>query len=139
MEGKRIVNLKKLIGQLDPEKFNSSFSSQDECLEILAHAKWASGFVCRHCGNERFCLGRTPFSRRCTRCKRDESATSHTIFHHCRMDLPKAFEIAYMVCRSPAVPASEISEVLETRHMTCLNFKKRILECLQSDGRLIAE
>jgi len=139
MEGQRIVNLKELIGHLDPERFNNTFSSQEDCLEILAHAKWADGFICRHCGNDRYCSGRTPFSRRCTRCKRDESATAHTIFHHCRMDLPRAFEIAYMVCGSPAMPASEISQVLETRHMTCLNFKKRILQCLQSDGRLITE
>ncbi len=128
-----------LIGELDTAKFKATYATQDECLKILAHAKWADGFVCRHCGNEKYCAGRTPYARRCTRCKRDESATAHTIFHHCRLDLPKAFEIAYMVCGSPAMPASEISQVLETRHMTCLNFKKRILQCLQSDGNIITE
>jgi hypothetical protein len=137
MEGNSVVNLKDLVGLIEPDRFRLTFSSQDECLEILAKAKWNDGFVCRHCGNDRFCQGRAPFSRRCTRCKKEESATAHTIFHHCRMDLPKAFEIAYLVCGSPAIPASEISKVLETRHMTCLNFKKRILQCLQSDGRLI--
>jgi hypothetical protein len=55
------------------------------------------------------------------------------------MELPRAFEIAYMVCGSPVIPASEISKVLETRHMTCLNFKKRILQCLQSEGKLVTE
>ena len=139
MEGQRVVNLKELIGQMEPGRFRETFSSQEECLEILAHAKWADGFKCRYCGNERYCAGRTSFSRRCTRCKKEESATAHTIFHHCRMDLPRAFEIAYMVCGSPAMPASEISQVLETRHMTCLNFNKRILQCLQSDGRLVSE
>ena len=139
MEGQRVVNLKELFTQLAPDRFRVSFDSQDKCLEILADAKWADGFVCRECGNTNYCHGRTPLSRRCTRCKRDESATSHTVFHHCRMELPKAFEIAYMVCGSPSVPASEISLMLETRHMTCLNFKKRILQCLQSDGKLVVE
>ena len=139
MEIQRIVNLMELIGQLNTDSFSEKFSTQDECLKILSHAKWADGFICRHCGNDRYCQGRALYSRRCTRCKKDESATAHTIFHHCRMDLPKAFEIAYMVCGSPAIPASEISQVLATRHMTCLNFKKRILHCLQSDGRLIPE
>jgi hypothetical protein len=37
------------------------------------------------------------------------------------------------------MPASEISKVMETRHMTCLQFKKRILQCLESDGNLIRE
>ena len=137
MKDQRIVNLKELIGQLDADRFRKTFSSQEECLEVLSNAKWADGFVCRNCGNENYCQGKTSFSRRCTRCKKEESATAHTIFHHCRMELPRAFEIAHMVCGSPAMPASEISQVLDTRHMTCLNFKKRILQCLQSDGNLV--
>jgi hypothetical protein len=133
----RIVNLKGLIGQLDMERFKKSFSTQDECLQMLADAKWADGFVCRNCGNHKYCNGRTSFSRRCTRCKKDESATANTIFHHCRLELPLAFEIAYMVCGKPGIAASEISAILETRHMTCLNFKKRILNCLNSDGNIV--
>lgn len=139
MDSKRVVNLKELIGQLDPSRFKNKFGSTEECLEVLAQAKWSDGFVCRSCGNERYCHGRTPFSRRCTRCKKEESASAHTIFHHCRIDLPRAFEIAYMVCGSPSLSASDISKVLEIRHMTCLNFKKHILHCLQSDGNLITK
>lgn len=139
MNVERVVSLKELIGQLDTDRFKESFSTQEECLKILANAKWADGFKCRNCGNENYCQGRTPFSRRCTRCKREESATAHTIFHHCRIDLPAAFEIAYMVCGTPAMPASSISHVLDKRHMTCLNFKKRILQCLQDDGRLLTD
>jgi len=137
MKDQRIVNLKELIGQLDADQFRKTFSSQHECLEVLSNAKWAEGFVCRSCGNENYCQGKTSFSRRCTRCKKEESATAHTIFHHCRMELPRAFEIAYMVCGSPEMPASEISQYMDTRHMTCLNFKKRILQCLQSEGQLV--
>ena len=139
MEGQRVVKLKELFGQLDPDRFRDTFRTKDKCLELLAGSKWAEGYICRNCGNDRYCQGRTPFSRRCTRCKKDESAPAHTIFHHCRIELPRAFEIAYMVCVSPSLPASQISILLETRHMTCLKFKKQILQCLQSGGRLIDE
>jgi hypothetical protein len=135
----RVVNLKELIGEFEISRFREKFNSQEECLELLAKAKWSDGFVCRSCGNEKYCKGKTVFSRRCTRCKKEESATANTIFHHCKIDLPRAFEIVYMVCGTPGMPASEISQVLETRHMTCLNFKKRILQCLQTDGNLIRE
>ena len=137
MDAKRIVSLKELIGQLDIAQYKSAFKSREECLEILARAKWADGYECRNCGSMNYCQGRTPFSRRCTRCKKEESAMAHTIFHHCRIELPRAFELAFMVCGSPSIPASELSQLLETRHMTCLNFKKRILQCLQEDGRLV--
>jgi hypothetical protein len=136
MENK-VSDLKNLIGHLDVERFKQTFNTQEECLEMLANAKWEKGFVCRNCGNDRYCAGRTLFSRRCTRCKKDESATAHTIFHHCRMELPLAFEIAYMVCGTPKIAASEISHILETRHMTCLNFKKRIIKCLKSGGKIL--
>jgi hypothetical protein len=139
MKEQRVFNLKELIGQLDINSFRETFSSQEECLKVLANAKWTDGYVCRHCGNVRYCQGRTAFSRRCTRCKKEESATAHTIFHHCRMELPRAFEIAYIVCGTPAKPASEISQLLATRHMTCLNFKKRILLCMNSEGNLLNE
>ena len=137
MESESVVNLKEFIGQLSSDEFSLAFNTQHECLEKLAKAKWAAGFECRYCGNTRYCKGRIDFSRRCTRCKKDESATAHTLFHHCRMELPRAFQIIYMVCGTPDIPASDISQLLETRHMTCLNFKKRILKCLQTEGRLI--
>lgn len=136
---KHSADLKLLVGQLDPERFKAKFNSELECLATIAAVKWAEGFTCRHCGNENYCSGRTPFSRRCTKCKRDESATANTIFHHCRLDLTKAFEIAYMVCNSPQMPASEISQLLYTRHMTCLNFKKRILSCISGDGNILGK
>ena len=139
MSGPRIINLKEIVGELEFDQFKDKFNSHEECLAILAEAKWKSGFVCRLCGNERYCQGRTLHSRRCTRCKRDESATAHTVFHHCRMDLPKAFEIAYLVCGKPSMPASEISIVMDTRHMTCLNFKKRILHCLHTEVSFISD
>lgn len=139
MKEVRVVNLKELIGELGISRFREKYNSQEECLELLAKAKWSDGYVCRSCGNEKYCQGKTAFSRRCTRCKKEESATANTIFHHCRIELPRAFEIAYMVCGTPGIPASEISQVLETRHMTCLNFKKRILQCLQTDGNLFRE
>ena len=39
-----------------------------------------------------------PSSRRCTRCKTEESATAHTIFHNLKFPVNKAFYIAYNVC-----------------------------------------
>lgn len=133
MDDYRSIKLTELVGTLDKDKFRDTINSQEKCLELLANAKWAAGFVCRSCGNEKYCQGKSAFSRRCTRCKKEESATTNTIFEHCRIALPIAFEIAYMVCSNPAMPASEISALLEQRHMTCLNFKKRILNCLQSE------
>ena len=78
------MELIQLFGQIDRPKFKSSFAEEGNCLEFLASEKWKDGFVCRHCGHTNYCKGKKPYSRRCTRCKREESPTAHTIFHHCR-------------------------------------------------------
>lgn len=124
------TNLQGLFRTLDVRQFAEAFPDEEHCLQILAEIKWKDGFACRYCGNTRYGKGKTPYARRCTRCKREESATSHTIFHHCRMELPKAFEIAWCVCGKPGISASALSEMLETRHMTCLRFRNRILNCI---------
>lgn len=121
----------KNIGILE---FEEHFDTEEKCLEYLADEKWKSGFVCRKCGHTNFCKGKKPHSRRCTRCKTEESATAHTIFHKCKFPLTEAFKITYLVCHNPDISTSKISEKLDLRQMTCWKFKKKIMECIDSRG-----
>jgi len=123
-----------LLHHFKPLEFESAFSSDEKCLKFLAEQKWKDGYTCRKCGHTNYCKGKTPFSRRCTRCKSDESATAHTIFHRCKIPLTDAFEIAYTVCKSPDVSSYELSRKLEKRQMTCWKFKKKITECIEKQG-----
>jgi len=111
------------------ELFKARFCTEDDCYALLADLKWKNGFRCRHCGHTNFCRGKSPHSRRCTKCKREESATAHTIFHHCRIPLKTAFEIAFQVCNNPEISTYKLSDSFEHRQMTCWKFKKRVLEC----------
>ncbi|MDY0078394.1 MAG: transposase [Bacteroidales bacterium] len=110
---------------------NENLSTESRILEALAGYKWRDGYVCRKCGHDRFCNGKKPFSRRCTKCKSEESATSHTIFHRCKIPLTEAVRLAEMVCKQPDVSSYEISRVFDKRQMTCWKFKTRITECLE--------
>jgi len=129
MEQYNELSLKKLFEGFDETEITSTYSTEADCLKHISELKWQNGFTCRSCGNTNYCQGAKPYSRRCTRCKKTESATAHTIFHACKIELPKAFHIAYSVCYQPSIAGSYLSELFETRHMTCLKFKKRILEC----------
>jgi hypothetical protein len=117
-------------------EFEDQFATDEQCLEFLAGQKWKDGYVCRKCGHTNYCAGKTPFSRRCTRCKHDESATAHTIFHRCKINLSEAFKIAYLVCKSPQISTYDISRKLDKRQMTCWKFKKKITECIEKKGDL---
>ncbi len=126
-----------LINQLDLSQFNDKFTDQDSCLQYLAELKWSDGYICRKCGHTNYCSGKTNFSRRCTRCKSEESATAHTIFHRCKIDLVDAFEIAFSVCKEPGISTYDLAKKLDRRQMTCWKFKKKIIECIEKEGALI--
>ncbi len=122
-----------LISKLDLKGFNARFSKDIDCLEFLANSKWEDGYICKKCGNKNFCHGKTPFSRRCTKCKHEESASAHTMFHGCKIPLRKAFEIAYLVCQEPDISTYALSQKLGKRQMTCWKFKKKVLACIQNE------
>jgi hypothetical protein len=117
------------IFKTDPGAYEleEMFRDDEKCLKFLAEAKWKEGFVCRKCGNTNYCRGKTPHSRRCTKCKTEESAAAGTIFHNCKFPLHKAFFIAWNVCRgSEEVSTYEFARKLSLRQMTCWNFKTKI-------------
>lgn len=119
-------------GELSNDQLEELFRSDEKCYEFLADAKWNSGFICRKCGNMNYCPGKTPYSRRCTKCKTEESAAAGTIFHNCKFPIHKAFYIAYHVCKGKEdVSTYEYARRLSLRQMTCWNFKTRIQQALQ--------
>lgn len=110
------------------DAFRSRYKSEEDCLKAIAEGKWQDGYVCKKCGHTHYCDGKTPFSRRCTKCKTDESATANTLFHHCRINIVDAFEMAYRICCAPEVSTYELSREMNTRQMTCWKFKKRLMD-----------
>ncbi len=118
--------------ELSAEQLEELFQSDEKCFEFLADLKWSEGFVCRKCGNTNHCPGKTPHSRRCTKCKTEESATTGTIFHNCKFPVSKAFYIAYNVCKGKEdLSTYEFARRLSLRQMTCWNFKTKIQHALQ--------
>ncbi len=118
--------------KLTAEELEALFTSDDACLEFLSGLKWSEGFTCRKCGNTNSCPGKAPHSRRCTKCKSEESATTGTIFHNCKFPVSKAFYIAWHVCKgNEEISTYEYARRLSLRQMTCWNFKTRIVQALE--------
>jgi hypothetical protein len=118
--------------ELDDNKLEELFTSDEKCYEFLAELKWSDGFNCRKCGNSNYCPGKTPYSRRCTRCKTEESSAAGTIFHNCKFPISKAFYIAYNVCKGKEdLSTYEFARRLSLRQMTCWNFKTKIQNALR--------
>jgi hypothetical protein len=123
--------------ELSTKQLEELFTSDEKCLEFLAELKWKEGFTCRKCGNTNSCDGKTHHSRRCTKCKTEESSTAGTIFHNCKFPVSKAFYIAYNVCKGKEdLSTYEFARRLSLRQMTCWNFKTKIQHALQQMGSL---
>jgi hypothetical protein len=118
--------------EMDDKKLEELFNSEDKCYEFLADLKWSNGFTCRKCGNSNYCAGKTPHSRRCTKCKTEESSAAGTIFHNCKFPISKAFYIAYSVCKGKEdISTYEFARRLSLRQMTCWNFKTKIRNAIK--------
>lgn len=114
-------------------KFNRAFLSDDDCYRYLADIKWAEGYVCRKCGNSKYYNGVKPFSRRCMKCKYDESPTSGTMFDKCKFPLLLAFHIVFKISsKKKGMSSIELSAEFELRQKTCWEFKWKVQQAMQS-------
>lgn len=112
---------------LTSDQLNELFASDDKCLDYLAGVKWAKGFECRKCNNDNSCEGKVTYSRRCTRCKNEESAIANTLFHNIKFPVSKAFYITYEVCKNPnGISTYDLAVKSGLRQMTCWNFRRKI-------------
>lgn len=126
--------MKSLFKNISILEFDDLFSTDEKCFEFLAGKKWENGFICRKCGHTNYCKGKKPYSRRCTKCKSEESATAHTAFHKCKLPLTEAFKITYIICNNPDISTYKLSDKFNIRQMTCWKFKKKIIECINQRG-----
>ena len=115
-------------------KFYNSFSTNEDCYRYIADIKWNNTeFLCKKCGGTNYCDGVKPFSRRCTKCKYDESPTAGTMFDKCKFPLQLAFHIAFKIStKKKGMSSLELSREFELRQKTCWEFKLKIQQAMQS-------
>lgn len=115
-------------------KFNKQFKEDSDCYEYLASIKWADeSYKCKRCGHSKYYKGKKPFSRRCLKCKHDQSPTAGTMFDKCKFSLLIAFHIAFKISsKKKGMSSLELSHEFELRQPTCWEFKWKIQQAMQS-------
>lgn len=115
--------------------FHKRFTDDDSCLEYLSIIKWKHGYSCKRCGNRNFCQGKSKYSRRCTKCKHEESVTAGTMFDKVKFSMLTCFHIIFKICtKIKGMSAMEISKEFDTRVMTCWKFKWKVQQAMKSSG-----
>jgi hypothetical protein len=114
-------------------KFNQRFKDDNDCLDYLSDIKWADGYKCKRCANDKFCIGRKPRNRRCTKCRYDESPTSGTFFEKLKFPILIAFHIVFKIStKKKGMSSLELSHEFELRQKTCWAFKLKIQQAMSS-------
>lgn len=117
-------------------QFREQFKDEASCIEYLIALKWENGFTCRRCGCGQYGKGRKYHYRRCKNCKYDESATSGTLFHKCKLGLQKAFEMAYRItARKKGMSSCELSKEYNCQQKSAWLFKAKLQEAMKSSGK----
>lgn len=117
------------------DEFSGIYPNDDACLRYLAELKWKNGYQCRKCKNDTYSDGRASYSRRCTKCGYEESATAFTIFHRNRLPLTKAFYMVFLVgAYKKGISSEELSRKLELRQKTCWAFKQKIVQAINASS-----
>ncbi len=118
-------------------EFVKHFDTKEKCLKFLSSLKWRKGFSCSKCSNKSWSKTKFEHIRRCNKCKHKESATSGTLFHKCKIDMPKAFMILFLVSTGKkGISSTELSRKLSLRQKTCYYFKRKIMHAMQSSGHI---
>lgn len=114
-------------------KFNRRFKDDNDCLDYISELKWEDGYKCNRCGNNKYCIGKKPHNRRCTKCRYDESPTVGTMFEKIKFSILIAFHIAFKIStKKKGMSSLELSHEFELRQKTCWEFKLKVQKAMAS-------
>lgn len=114
-------------------KFNHQFKTDSDCLDYLVGVKWLDGYQCKRCKNDKFCVGKKPHNRRCTKCRYDESPTANTMFNKLKFSILISFHIIFKIStKKKGMSSLELSNEFELRQKTCWSFKEKVQLAMKS-------
>jgi hypothetical protein len=131
---KDITKARLMLKDVTLEEFQKIYPDEESCFKYLSEIKWTKGYSCKKCGNKNSSSGKTPYSKRCTKCGYDESVTTYTIFHNSKLPITQTFYLSYLVLANKNISSHELSEKLDLRQKTCWAFKKKIIDSINSSG-----
>ncbi|GHN00552.1 hypothetical protein WSM22_20410 [Cytophagales bacterium WSM2-2] len=125
-----------LSKEVDFEEFSAIYPDDDSCLKFISTIKWQNGFWCKKCNHMNYGDGRSPYSRRCSRCGYEESVTANTLLQNTRLPINKAFYMIFLVYSSNGrISSHKLSEILHIRQSTCWLYSSKIKKAMKEKAK----
>ncbi len=130
---RKVTQARVMSAEMAFNEFALIYPGDETCYKFLADLKWEKGYTCRKCNNEHFFNGHLPYSRRCSKCSYEESATTNTIFQNAHVPLNKAFYLVYMVYSTKGrISSYKLSELLSIRQSTCWSYAGKVKKLMET-------
>jgi len=110
------------------EQFLQIHPDDDSCLRLIRDLKWPQGFLCRQCGYDKASQTKVWYRCKCNKCGYIESVTAHTLFHHLKFPLNKAFYLTYVEVAGIGMTNEELSNLISLRKPTVWAFRNKVRE-----------
>lgn len=122
-----------MFNGLTLKEFKSKFKTNEDCMSYLVEQKWKNGYRCIKCGHTKYHKGRQWFYKRCAVCGYDESATSNTLFHRCKLNLLSVFELAFRISvRKKGMSSCELAKEFGCQQKTAWLLKVKLQQAMKS-------
>jgi len=117
---------------VDFEEFSKIYPDREACFKFLSELKWTDGYTCRKCANTNYLSGHLPYSRRCTKCRYEESVIANTIFQNTKLPINKSFYMLFLIYSSKgSISSNKLSTILLIRQSTCWSYGNKIRKVLE--------
>lgn len=123
----KVTHDRVMSAEVNFEEFSKIYPDRETCFSLLADIKWKDGYACRKCGNIHYHSGHLPYSRRCTRCRYEESVIANTILQNTRIPVNKAFYMIFLIYSTKGkISSHKLSEITGIRQSTCWMYCTKI-------------
>jgi len=127
----KVTRARVMSQDVDFEEFSKIYPDRDTCYKYLSVLKWKDGYQCKKCGSSNYLSGQLPYSRRCTKCRYEESVINNTIFQNSRIPINKAFYMLYLIYSTKGkISSHKLSEILSIRQGTCWSYSSKMKKLL---------
>jgi len=128
----KVTRARVMSQDVDFEEFSKIYPDRETCFKFLSELKWANGYACKKCGNVNYLSGHLPYSRRCTKCRYEESVIAYTIFQNTKIPITKSFYMLFLIYSSKgSITSNKLSEILEIRQSTCWSYRDKIKKVME--------
>ncbi len=120
-------------------EFKNFFKDEETCIRYFDQIRFRDGKYCAHCGHKHI-YGMKGIRFRCSKCKKDFTLRTNTIFGRSKLPILKWFVAIYLLTmNTKGVSSVKIAKHIDVPHKTASFMKRRIHEIINPDNELLSD